>query len=71
MANNQAHSPLRGFTIPPQPHIVTAIKEAGDDLDKISRLINQDPSIAANVLKTVNSAAFGVKTKTRLSHFDF
>ncbi|WP_155079571.1 HDOD domain-containing protein [Piscirickettsia salmonis] len=63
MANNQAHSPLRGFTIPPQPHIVTAIKEAGDDLDKISRLINQDPSIAANVLKTVDSAAFGVKTK--------
>ncbi|APS43811.1 hypothetical protein AVI51_11400 [Piscirickettsia salmonis] len=54
---------MRGFTIPLQPHIVTAIKEAGDDLDKISRLINQDPSIAANVLKTVNSAAFGVKTK--------
>ncbi|WP_082884272.1 HDOD domain-containing protein [Piscirickettsia salmonis] len=43
--------------------MVTAIKEASDDLDKVLRLINQDPSIAANVLKTVNFAAFGVKTK--------
>ncbi|ODN42932.1 HDOD domain-containing protein [Piscirickettsia litoralis] len=63
MGDNQEHNPLRGITVPAQPHIISAIKEAEDDLDKISALINKDPSIAASVLKIVNSAAFGIKAK--------
>lgn len=63
MTDHQEHNPLRGISIPAQPHIINAIKEAGDDLEKIAQLINQDPSIAASVLKIVNSAAFGIKSK--------
>ena len=56
-------NPLQGIQIPAQPHIIAEIKEASDDIKKVSTLISQDPSIAAAVLKIINSAAFGFKAQ--------
>lgn len=66
--NQQETRKLLGtIQIPPQPEIVMALmtERASDDPDvqKIVRLINNDASIAAAVLKTVNSPFYGLNRK--------
>ncbi len=46
--------------IPPPPSLFADIKRAGGELDKISSVIKKDPELAAKVLQSINSAAFGM-----------
>ncbi len=58
---------LSSIQIPPQPEIVIALMRERNsdepDILKISRLISNDASIAAAVLKTVNSPFYGLNRK--------
>jgi HD-like signal output (HDOD) protein len=53
--------------LPPMPPVATelaAVLSSDDvDLGTIARIISRDPSMAANVLKTANSAAYGLASK--------
>jgi putative nucleotidyltransferase with HDIG domain len=56
---------LRGITLPPQPDTLVAIhKEQSSSepqMQRIAEIIVRDVSVAAGVLKTVNSPLFGVR----------
>jgi len=54
---------LRGVVLPPQPNIISQIRRFKDDLDKVADLIVTDPGLAAGILKTVNSSAYGLSEK--------
>lgn len=58
---------LSGFTIPPQPGVLLAIKaeiESDDpNIHRIAELISQDVGIAGFTLKVVNSVYFGLRRK--------
>ena len=58
---------LAGICIPPCPAILTKLMKEmrGDepDFDKISQLISEDASLAAAMLRTVNSAFYGLRTQ--------
>jgi len=38
---------IRSYNIPPQPHILSRIQEAGDDINKIADIISQDVSLSS------------------------
>ena len=56
---------LRGITLPPQPDTLVAIQKEqnGSDpqMQRIADIIIRDVSVAAGVLKAVNSPAFGLR----------
>lgn len=51
----------KGLFIPAQPRLLSDLRTAGDDLERIAELINADPGTAAAVIKTVNSPAYGFR----------
>ena len=55
------HSDVLGsLFITPPPKVFTDIQAVAPDLDKIALIISQDAGLSAEVLKTVNSSAFGL-----------
>ncbi|MGB0495973.1 MAG: HDOD domain-containing protein [Kangiellaceae bacterium] len=52
-----------GIYIPPKPGIIDEVTQCEADLEKIGEVISTDLGISAAVIKVVNSAAFGLKTK--------
>jgi HD-like signal output (HDOD) protein len=58
---------LKGLTIPPRPHLLTAIAgeldKADPDFDLLAKRIATDVGIAAAMLKIINSPFFGLQTK--------
>ena len=63
---------LRGVRIPPQPEVLAEIdRELGNtesDLPRIAQLIRSDVALSAGVLKVVNSAQFGLRTRVQSVH---
>jgi putative nucleotidyltransferase with HDIG domain len=63
---------LASIFIPPRPTILFSIKKAQDqdaDLSEIADLIAQDIGLSAAILKTINSAFYGLADKvTSLTH---
>jgi len=63
---------LASIFIPPRPTILFSIKKAQDkdaDLYEIAELISQDIGLSAAILKTINSAFYGLADKvTSLTH---
>ena len=56
----QIEKVIEGVSIPPQPTLLNEIKRVYPSIDKIAVLVNRDPSLSAALLKTVNSAIFGL-----------
>jgi len=58
---------IEGISIPPQPELLISIneelKKADPSLSTIAELVAQDVAISAAVLKTVNSAYFGLRSE--------
>lgn len=67
LTDKDAEGVLSGICIPPCPAILTKLMKEmrGDEPDfgKISQLISEDASLAAAMLKTVNSSFYGLRTK--------
>ena len=65
--DRDAEQVLAGICIPPCPAILTKLMKEmrGDepDFNKISQLISEDASLAAAMLRTVNSAFYGLRTQ--------
>lgn len=66
-SDSDAEQVLAGICIPPCPAILTKLmkemREDEPDFEKISRLISEDASLAAAMLRTVNSAFYGLRTQ--------
>lgn len=63
---NTAADLLKSISIPPRPSLLVEINRILDgsgDLTKLSEVIAKDVAISASVLKTVNSPAFGLRSK--------
>lgn len=56
-------SALKPIQIPPQPQLLIDMEAAGRDIQKVALLVGEDPSVAAAVIKTVNSPFFGIAKK--------
>lgn len=54
---------LKGFSIPTQPSIISAIRNVAPDLNLMADLIEQDPGLSAAVLKVTNSPVFALPIK--------
>jgi HD-like signal output (HDOD) protein len=67
VTDKDAERVLSGICIPPCPSILTKLMKEmrGDEPDfgKISQLISEDASLAAAMLRTVNSAFYGLRSK--------
>src|SRR5690242_8536175 len=63
----QIQSLLQGISIPPQPQIMVDLQmeqlTPNYDINRITALIRQDVGLSGSILKTVNSAFFGLKNK--------
>ncbi len=65
----QAEEILKGFKLPPRPSIFAELKKVSPDLNKMSHIVEQDPALAASILKVVNSPAIGLANKvTSINH---
>ncbi len=65
----QAEDILKGFKLPPRPTIFADLKKVSPDLDKMAGVVEQDPALAASILKVVNSPAIGMSNKvTSVNH---
>jgi len=51
---------IRSYNIPPQPHILADIQNAGDNLTKIADIISQDVALSSGLLQTINSPYYGL-----------
>jgi len=51
---------IRSYNIPPQPHILTNIQDASDNLNKIAEIISQDVALSSGLLQTINSPYYGL-----------
>lgn len=60
LSDQQLETILKGFSIPPQPKLLLEIQSVYPNLDKMASLIARDPGVSASILKTVNSALFGL-----------
>ena len=52
---------IRSYNIPPQPHILSSIQNADDDINKIASIISQDVALSSGLLQTINSPYYGLK----------
>ncbi len=63
----KAQKLVKGITIPPRPAALQAVlaekQKEYPDLNKIAAVIAQDVTLAASVLKTINSPFFGLRRK--------
>jgi HD-like signal output (HDOD) protein len=51
---------IRSYNIPPQPHILPLIENAGDDINKIADIVSQDVALSSGLLQTINSPYYGL-----------
>jgi HD-like signal output (HDOD) protein len=67
LTEEQIASVLKGISIPPQPQILVDLQMEqampDPDIDEIARLISKDVGISGTILRTVNSAVFGLRNK--------
>ncbi|MFL0797568.1 MAG: HDOD domain-containing protein [Cellvibrionaceae bacterium] len=67
LTQDQIKELLQGITIPPQPQIMVDLQmeqlNPSPDIEAITKLISQDMGLAGSILKTVNSAFYGLTNK--------
>ena len=67
LSAEQIRRVLQGISVPPQPQIMVDLQMEQampyPDLKAIARLISQDPGLSGALLKTVNSAFFGLANR--------
>lgn len=67
LSNEQIRSMLQGISIPPQPQIMVDLQmeQLASDctIHGITRLISRDVGLSGSIIKTVNSAFFGLRNK--------
>lgn len=67
LSTEQIRSMLQGISIPPQPQIMVDLQmeQLAPDctIQGITRLISRDVGLSGSIIKTVNSAFFGLKNK--------
>lgn len=67
MTSEEIFNVLNGINIPPQPELLVKLNEEvktkEPSLTAVSELIANDVAVSASVLKTVNSAYFGLKSE--------
>lgn len=67
LSPEQIRKVLQGISIPPQPQIMVDLQmeqlQRDCSIDNIAKLISQDVGLAGSILKTVNSAFFGLSNK--------
>jgi len=51
---------IRSYNIPPQPHILTLIEAAGDDINEIAHIVSQDVALSSGLLQTINLPYYGL-----------
>ncbi len=51
---------IHSYNIPPQPHILSDIQNAKDDLNRIADIISQDVALSSGLLQTINSPYYGL-----------
>ncbi len=51
---------LKHYNIPPQPHVLSKIQSAGDDLTAIAEIISEDVALSSGLLQTINSPYYGL-----------
>jgi len=51
---------IRSYNIPPQPHVLSLIESAGEDINKIADIISQDVALSSGLLQTINSPYYGL-----------
>ena len=51
---------IGSYNIPPQPHVLSEIEKAGDDLNAIADIISQDVALSSGLLQTINSPYYGL-----------
>lgn len=72
LPGSDAEQVVKNIGIPPCPAILTKLlremREDEPDLNKIGKLIGSDLSLAAAILKTVNSPSYGLGTKVSSVH---
>lgn len=51
---------IRSYNIPPQPHILSDIQNAKDNLNRIAEIISQDVALSSGLLQTINSPYYGL-----------
>ncbi|HED33346.1 MAG TPA: HDOD domain-containing protein [Gammaproteobacteria bacterium] len=51
---------IHSYSIPPQPHILSDIQNANDDLTAISSIIIKDVALSSGLLQTINSPYYGL-----------
>ncbi len=61
ISDQQLETILKGFSIPPQPKLLLEVQAVYPNLDQMATIIARDPGVSASVLKTVNSALFGLR----------
>lgn len=67
LTEEQIKELLQGITIPPQPQIMVDLQmeqmDPNPSIENITRLISQDMGLSGSILKTVNSAFYGLSNK--------
>ena len=51
---------IRSYNIPPQPHVLSKIQDAGDNINEIADIISLDVALSSGLLQTVNSPFYGL-----------
>jgi len=51
---------IHSYSIPPQPHILSDIQNANDDLSQIADIIVKDVALSSGLLQTINSPYYGL-----------
>jgi len=59
---------IRSYNIPPQPHILVDIQDAGDNLNAIAKIISQDVALSSGLLQTINSSYYGLANNITSIH---
>ncbi len=57
----QAEAALKGITIPPHPRIMQEVADVFPEIDAVTKIVLKDPSITGAIIKTINSAGFGLR----------
>lgn len=72
MLNQDAERAVKSFKIPPCPEILTSLvremRTEEPDFRKVSNLVARDVGLGATLLRTVNSPAYGLRTKATSVH---
>lgn len=57
----QAQAALKGISIPPHPRLMQEVADVFPEIDKVTKVVLKDPGITGAIIKTINSAGFGLR----------